>query len=86
MADLPRQIRGTPGERAGVLAKMVKPGQDIRVDLPTIGARTVELAAQAGLAGIVAESGRAFLMEKEKVVQSANELGLFVAGLPPAQQ
>ena len=43
--------------RAGVLAKCAKPQQDLRVDLPTIGVRTVRAAAAAGLAGIVVETG-----------------------------
>ena len=47
------------GRRAqGVLAKGPKPGQELRVDMPAIGPRTVEQAAAAGLAGIVVESRR----------------------------
>ena len=38
--------------RRGVLVKAAKRGQDRRVDLPSIGPRTVEGAARAGLAGI----------------------------------
>ena len=82
---LPETIRGTPANRSGVLAKMVKPGQDIRVDLPTIGPLTVENASKAGLAGIVGEGGRAFIIEREKTIQMANEAGLFIAGLPPSR-
>ena len=79
---LPQEIRGNPSEREGVLAKMVKPGQETRVDLPTIGPETIRLAAAAGLAGIAAEGGQAFVMDKEKVIKMANEAGLFVLGLP----
>ena len=79
---LPEEIRGSAQARSGVLAKMVKPGQETRVDLPTIGPRTVEKAAAAGLAGIVAEGGRAFLLEQDKVIQLADDKGLFIAGLP----
>ena len=60
--SLPKTIRGTLDNRSGVLAKMVKPGQDIRVDLPTIGPLTVENASKAGLAGIVGEGGRVFII------------------------
>ena len=35
--------------RAGVLAKCAKPQQDLRVDMPTIGPKTIEGAAAAGL-------------------------------------
>ncbi len=83
-ALLPANIKGSEAERKGVLAKMVKPGQDTRVDLPTIGPATVELAALAGLAGIVAEAGRAFVIDRDAVIAKANAAGLFIAGLPPA--
>ena len=84
VAELPREIRGVPGARKGVLAKMVKPEQELRVDLPTMGPETVRLTAAAGLAGIVAEAGRCFVMEKDRVIELADEAGLFIAGLPPA--
>ena len=44
--------------RAGVLVKAPKRGQDRRFDLPSIGPRTVEGAAQAGLAGIAVVAGQ----------------------------
>lgn len=84
IAELPAEIRGTPPARKGVLAKMVKPQQELRVDMPTIGPQTVHLAAAAGLAGIVAEAGRCFVIDKETVIALADEAGLFIAGLPPA--
>jgi len=68
--------------RAGVLAKMIKPGQETRVDLPVIGVETVNHAAQAGLAGIVAEGGRAFVIDHDAVINAANTVGMFIAGLP----
>lgn len=84
VAALPENLRGTTTNREGVLAKMVKPGQEVRVDLPTIGLETVRLAAAAGMAGIVAEEGRAFILDRANVVKMANEAGLFIAGLPVA--
>lgn len=85
VAGLPQALRGTEGSRRGVLAKMIKPKQDQRVDLPVIGLATVENAAAAGLAGIVAEAGRAFVLDEESVVEAANRHGLFVLGLPPSE-
>ncbi len=82
IAALPVTLRGTGSARRGVLAKMVKPGQETRVDLPAIGARTVELADAAGLAGIVTEGGKSFVFERDEVAAKANEAGLFIAGLP----
>lgn len=68
-------------KRAGVLVKRPKPGQEMRVDMPTIGPRTVELAGAAGLAGIAIEAGSVLLAEKEKLIACADKLGLFLVGL-----
>lgn len=85
VASLPQALRGAEGNRRGVLAKMIKPKQDQRVDLPVIGLATVENAAAAGLAGIVAEAGRAFVLDEDSVIEAANRHGLFVLGLPPSE-
>jgi len=67
--------------RGGVLAKMAKPGQERRADLPTIGARTVENAHAAGLNGIVVEAGGSIIVERDEVIAAANAKGLFVMGV-----
>lgn len=85
IVELPAEIRGSAIERKGVLAKMVKPTQETRVDLPTIGPATIEHAAAAGLAGIVAEGGRAFIIDRDEVVALADAAGLFIAGLPASK-
>jgi DUF1009 family protein len=53
------------------------------VDLPVIGLATLQLAARAGLAGIAGEAGRTLLLDREKVVRLADDLGLFLYGAPP---
>jgi DUF1009 family protein len=83
VAALPRALRGAPGDPRGVLAKACKPGQELRVDLPTIGPGTVRRAAAAGLAGVVGETGRLLVLEREQTIEAADELGLFVVGEPP---
>lgn len=82
VAQLPSAVRGDALSRAGVLAKRLKPGQDHRVDLPVIGPKTVELAAAAGLAGIIADAGEAFVIDREDTIRLADEHGLFIVGLP----
>jgi DUF1009 family protein len=84
IVHLPRNLRGTPDRRRGVMVKAPKPGQEHRVDLPVIGARTIELAAVAGLAGVAVEAGAALIVRKEKIVEAADRLGLFVMGLANA--
>ncbi|SBV95596.1 Lipid-A-disaccharide synthase (modular protein) [uncultured Alphaproteobacteria bacterium] len=65
----------------GVLVKVCKPGQDRRLDLPTIGVDTVEAAAAAGLRGIAVEAGAALVLDAAAVGARADALGLFVQGL-----
>ncbi len=82
--SLPEALRGAPGVWAGVLAKACKPGQNMQVDLPTIGPMTVRLARQAGLAGIVGEAGRVLVVDRSQAVALADDLGLFILGAESA--
>lgn len=65
----------------GVLCKVPKPGQDWRVDLPTIGPGTFEAAAKAGLAGVAVQAGGVLVLGLEETVAKADELGLFFVGV-----
>ena len=80
-AELPLAVRGTPEAPAGVLAKAPKPIQERRVDLPAIGLATVHRAAKAGLAGIVGEAEGLLVLDREAVIEAADELGLFIVGV-----
>jgi len=84
--SLPEDIRGSKVKPEGVLAKITAPSYDSRVDLPTIGVETVLRAQSAGLAGIVAESGYAFVINKAAVISAADSAGIFIAGLPPSNR
>jgi DUF1009 family protein len=67
----------------GVLVKVKKPGQDRRIDLPTIGLTTLREAAVSGLRGIAVEAGGALVLGRDAVATEANRLGLFVIGIEP---
>lgn len=71
-----------PATRGGVLVKIAKPGQDRRVDLPSVGLDTVHQAAAAGLAGIALEAGGSLVIGRDEVARAADEAGLFVIGVP----
>lgn len=77
-----QRMSAEPKARGGVLVKCVKPQQDRRVDLPTVGVTTVENAAAAGLAGIAVEAGAALMVDGTATAQAADRLGLFLIGLP----
>lgn len=67
----------------GVLVKLVKPGQDRRVDLPAIGLRTVEGAVAAGLAGIAIEARGGIVVDRKATMAAADAAGLFVVAIDP---
>lgn len=65
----------------GVLVKAAKPGQESRVDRPTIGPQTVALAAESGLCGIAAEAGATLVVDRAELIRLADAAGLFVIGV-----
>ena len=67
----------------GVLVKLVKPGQDRRVDLPTVGPATIAGAAAAGLAGIAIEAGGTILVDRAATIAAADAAGLFLVAIRP---
>lgn len=64
----------------GVLVKTKKPQQDRRLDLPTVGLRTMKEAINSGLSGIAIQAGETIMLEKEAFIDLADEAGLFVLG------
>jgi hypothetical protein len=67
----------------GVLVKLVKPGQDRRADLPTIGPDTIRGATSAGLRGVAFEAGGTILARRDAAIAEADAAGLFLLGLGP---
>jgi hypothetical protein len=67
----------------GVLVKLLKPGQERRADLPTIGPQTICNAAAAGLRGVAFEAGSTILADRAATVAAADGAGLFLLGLDP---
>jgi UDP-2,3-diacylglucosamine hydrolase len=68
----------------GVLVKLEKPGQEPRVDRPTIGPATVAVAAASGLRGIAVEARVTIVLDRDEVRAAADRAGLFVVGLRQA--
>lgn len=81
VAGLPATLRGSMTARRGVLVKAMKPHQERRVDLPVIGARTIELASAAGLAGVALQPESVLILNRPRVIELADNAGLFVYGM-----
>ena len=66
---------------SGIFAKMTKPGQDLRIDIPAIGVDTVNAVAAAKLRGIVVNAKTCFVVDKDAVIKRANELKIFITAI-----
>ena len=62
----------------GVLVKFPKKKQDLRVDLPTIGLKTLKQCKTAGLKGIVIKSKKNVFLDKKKCIYFANKNKMFI--------
>ena len=67
--------------RGGVVVKRPKPGQDLRVDLPAIGPKTMDSAAAAGLSGVAVMAGHVLCAERPRMIAAADAHRVFVAGV-----
>ena len=62
----------------GVLVKFPKKKQDLRVDLPTVGLKTLKQCKSVGLKGIVLKNKCNVILEKNKCIDFANKNKMFI--------
>ena len=65
----------------GILIKLPKAKQDLRVDLPTIGIETFKDCNKAGIKGIVVKSNQNIILNKDTSIKYANHNKLFLAAV-----
>jgi len=63
----------------GVIVKFPKKKQDLRVDLPTIGLKTIKQSKSAGLKGIVIKSKQHVFLDKNECIKYANKNKMFIS-------
>jgi len=62
----------------GSLIKFPKKKQDLRIDLPTIGLKTLTQCKLSGLKGIVLKSKKNIFLERKKCINFANKNKMFI--------
>ncbi|HIU17728.1 MAG TPA: UDP-2,3-diacylglucosamine diphosphatase LpxI [Candidatus Avidesulfovibrio excrementigallinarum] len=72
---------GTLGGAGCVALKMPKPGQEERVDLPSVGLETVRLLVELDYAALVVEAGRTLFFDREEALNLADRHKLCVLAL-----
>jgi DUF1009 family protein len=71
------------GGAAFVVVKVAKPQQDMRFDVPTVGAATVEAMRTAGAKVLAIEAGKTILLDEADTVALADRYGIAIVALPP---
>ena len=62
----------------GVLVKLLKKKQDLRIDLPTVGLKTLVQCKDAGLKGVVLKAKQNVFLERNKCINFANKNKMFI--------
>jgi DUF1009 family protein len=67
----------------GVLVKIKKPSQESRVDLPSIGPKTIANLQQWGFAGVAVEASGSLIIGRVQTVELADSHKMFIMGVKP---
>ena len=73
-----KKCRNKKFKNKGVLVKFPKKKQDLRIDLPTVGLKTLIHCKVAGLKGIVLKAKQNVFLERKKCINFANKNKMFL--------
>ena len=75
-------LRGGQLGRGGVtVAKVAKPNQDLRFDVPAVGLSTINAMLTAGATALVIEAGKTLILDRSKVLNIANEHNITIVAM-----
>jgi hypothetical protein len=72
---------GQLGGGAAVVVKVCKPSQDIRFDIPAVGAQTIRTMQDVGAVVLVIEAGKAVVFDREEMINLADEFGIAIVAM-----
>lgn len=72
---------GQLGRGSVTVAKSAKPQQDMRFDVPGVGPDTIDSMIQAGAVALVIEAGRTLVVDREKMVEKADQHGITIVAM-----
>ena len=74
-----KKIKKLQNNLRGFLLKLPKKKQDLRIDLPTIGLKTLIQCKKASLKGVVLKDKQNVCLDKKELLNFANKQKMFVA-------
>ena len=69
---------GKLGNGEAVVVKVSKPNQDLRFDMPAIGAQTIQTMSEVGAKVLTVEAGKAVVFDREEMVNLADRMGVTI--------
>lgn len=63
------------------IVKVAKPKQDMRFDVPTIGAQTIRTLNEAGGRVLAVEAGQTIILDQPEVIELADRLGIAIVSV-----
>ena len=72
---------GKLGKGNAVVVKVCKPNQDIRFDIPAVGAQTIEIMNETGAGVLAVEAGRAVVFDREEMIALADKYGISIVAM-----
>ena len=76
-----KKFSSSSSYRSGILLKFPKKDQDLKVDLPTIGIKTVKKCSKIGLKGIVVKANQNIILDRTKCITLANKCNMFICAI-----
>jgi DUF1009 family protein len=71
---------GALARDGAAMVKVAKPNQDMRFDVPVVGAETIRAATEAGLRVIAVEAGKTLFLQHDEVVDLASAASISIVG------
>ena len=72
---------GELGNGTAVVVKVCKPTQDVRFDMPAIGAQTISTMHEAGAKALAIEAGKAVVFDREEMIALADKFGIAIVAI-----
>jgi DUF1009 family protein len=67
-----------------VVAKVSKPKQDMRFDVPVVGLPTISAMKAAGATALAIDAERTLLFDRDALIQAANDANISIRAFPAA--
>jgi hypothetical protein len=64
-----------------VVVKVAAPNHDMRYDIPAVGSDTIDTLHASGASVLAVEAGKTIILDREKVVQQANDMGIVIIAI-----